>query len=168
MQKVINGIGKLSDWSGKVTSILVLPMVLVTMYMVIMRYFFHVGTDWGYEIVIFLYGMYFMLSGGYCLKLKGHVSVDIISKLVPVTAQRVLEIVTNLIIILFCIVLVWQGTKVAWQSTLILERSIHATVFNPQIWWFKWVIPISGVLLLLQSLGNMLEVIQNMTKKEVG
>jgi TRAP-type mannitol/chloroaromatic compound transport system permease small subunit len=55
----------------------------------------------------------------------------------------------------------------AWQSTLILERSIHQSAFNPQIWWFKWVIPISAALVLLQSFGELIAAIQKLRGKGV-
>jgi TRAP-type mannitol/chloroaromatic compound transport system permease small subunit len=164
---VINAIEKLSDLSGRAVSVLILPVVLVTVYMVVMRYFFHASAGWGFEVTIFLYGIYFMISGAHCLKVRGHVGVDIIAKLLPTKAQKFLEIFASLVIAAFCFFLIWQGTKMAWQSTMNMEHSIHQTAFNPQIWWFKWVIPLSGLLILLQTIADILKTILSMKEKEV-
>ncbi|MDR0434741.1 MAG: TRAP transporter small permease [Gracilibacteraceae bacterium] len=166
MRTLINKIDQLSEWTGRAACLLVLPVVLVTVYMVAARYFFHAPTDWGFEFTIFFYGAYFMLSGAYCLKLDGHVAVDIIARLLPETGRKILALFANLVIFLFCFILIWMGTRMAWQSTLILERSIHQTAFNPQIWWFKWIIPVSAFLLMLQNLANMLRTILSFKKQE--
>jgi TRAP-type mannitol/chloroaromatic compound transport system permease small subunit len=108
-----------------------------------------------------------MLSGAYCLKLKAHVNVDILPQYLPVFGQRILELLSSIVIIIVCLTLVFHGYKMAWQSTLILERSIHQSAFNPQIWWFKWVIPISAALVLLQSFGELIAAIQKLRGKGV-
>ena len=69
--------------------------------------------------------------------------------------RKFLEILGILVTLSVCVIIVWLGTKYAWQSTKILERSIHQTAFNPQIWWFKWFIPVSAALVFIQAIVNL-------------
>ena len=49
---------------AKVSSLLVLPLLLVVIYEVIMRYVFNAPTIWGFEATTFLYGIHYMLGSG--------------------------------------------------------------------------------------------------------
>ena len=157
MQRLINGIEKISDWSGKVSAWMIIPMILVIVYTVVMRYFFSRYPSWGFEIALFVYGIHFILGGAYTLKEKAHVNVDILLPLLPKGMKKILEIAGMIVILFVCVIIVWLGTKYSWQSTRILERSIHQTPFNPQIWWFKWFIPISAALVALQTIADILK-----------
>jgi TRAP-type mannitol/chloroaromatic compound transport system permease small subunit len=97
-----------------------------------------------------------MLSGAYTLKLKGHVAVDIIARFVPPRGKQILDLATSLLIIFFCAIMIWQGTKTAYQSMMVWETS-NNTAFNPPVWWFRWIIPISAALILLQSIADFLK-----------
>ena len=42
---------------------------------------------------------------------------------------------------------------------MMLERSTHQTPFNPHVWWYRWIIPISCLLLSYQSIRDMVGII---------
>lgn len=146
---------KFQDVIGTVLALSIILMVLVIVYTVIMRYVFKNTPDWGFEVSVFIFGIYSILSGAYCLKEKSHVRVDILPSLLSEKKQRVIDLISTIIIIVVAISMIYTGSRFAWQSTRILERSIHQSTFNPQIWWFKWMIPISAFLLLLQALVDL-------------
>ena len=162
MQKFIDAVDKISKWSGMITAFLILPMILIIVYTALMRYVFHYAVNWGFELSLFVYGLHFMLGGAYCLNLKSHVIVDIVPSRLPFIPRKVLESLASLVVFTVCIILVWLGAKWAWKSTLIWERSIHQTAFNPPVWWYKWIIPISALLLGLQALADFLVRIRDM------
>ena len=60
-------------------------------------------------------------------------------------------------VIAVCALVIWIGTRSAWMSTLRMERSPLQTPFDPQIWWFKWFIPLSAALIALQSLAEIVK-----------
>jgi TRAP-type C4-dicarboxylate transport system permease small subunit len=95
--------------------------------------------------------------------LKGHIAVDTLPRRLPVRAQKYIQIFSFIIVIIVCLVAVWMGSIWAWKSTMIWERSIHQTVFNPPVWWFKWVIPISAALIVIQALADMFKIIQSLS-----
>src|SRR5699024_9702704 len=123
--------------------------------------------DWGFEVPIFIYGIYFMLAGAGGLREKVHVSVDIFPSMLSEKGQKVLRLISSAIIIVVCFFLTWKGVHTAIESTIIREHSTHQSSFNPEIWWFKWVIPISVFLILLQALKEFIEeLITSPEKKE--
>ena len=168
MQKFINAVNTISEWSGKLTGFLIIPLILIIVYTSLMRYVFHHSINWGFEISIFVFGTHFMLGGAYCLLLDSHVTVDIIPNRLPFTLQKLSQILGRVVVLLACFMMVWLGSSWAWKSTMIWERSIHQTAFNPPIWWFKWILPLSAALLGLQALADALQRIMEMVSKDKG
>lgn len=156
MEKLIRGIEKVSDWSGKVAAWMIVPMILVIVYTAFMRYVLNDTPNWGFEISIFAYGIHFILGGAYTLKEKSHVSVDILPHYLTIKWRRILEIFGMIITFAVCIIIFWLGVKYSWQSIKIWEHSMHQTAFNPPIWWFKCFIPISAGLVALQAIASLL------------
>lgn len=162
MKKIISVIELLSEYSGKIAYYLIIPLTLVVFYTVIMRRFFGSYPEWGFEVTIFLFGIMILLIGAETLRIKGHISVDIIQNYIKGTAAKILSVFICLIIIGISLLMFLKGIDLSIESTMIQERSAHQTSFNPTIWWFKWFIPIGAFLLLLQSLVELFKLI---TKK---
>jgi TRAP-type mannitol/chloroaromatic compound transport system permease small subunit len=166
MQKFIAFADELSMRTGIWTSYLILPMIGVIVFTAVLRYFFDIAVDWGFEVSIFIYGVHCLLGGCYTMVLKGHITVDTLPRRLPMRWQKYIQIFSFMIVIAVCLVAVWMGSIWAWKSTMIWERSIHQTVFNPPIWWFKWVIPISAALIVIQALADMLKIFQSLSALE--
>lgn len=162
MRQLLSSINRMSQWSGTVIGYLILPMVAVVVYTAVLRYALHRVPDWGFEVALFIYGLHFMLAGAYCLNVKAHVSVDVLPRHLPARGQHIIEIVSSLVILFVCVMLVWLGWKWAWESTKIFEHSIHQTAFNPPVWWYKWMVPISAGLIAFQAFGDLVSTIQKL------
>jgi len=142
---------------GRYTSYIIVPLAFIIVVAVIMRYIFNNMPGWAFEISLFLYGIHFMLGGGYT-HLKGkHVAVDILQKYLSPGKKRLMEIVSELVVAFTSAVLIYISTGWALESIRIMERSMHQTTFDPPIWWFKCIVPVSAALLFLASLKNMLK-----------
>ena len=162
MRNFLSSINSMSQWSGKVIGYLILPLVAVVVYTALMRYAFNKPPIWGFEVTLFLYGLHFVLTGAYCLNVKALVAVDVLPRYLPIRGRYVIEIMASLVILFVCGMLVWLGSKWAWEATKIFEHSIHQTAFNPPVWWYKWAVPVSGGLIALQALANLIGTIQNL------
>ena len=157
MDTCIACINAFSDRLGKALAWLLVPMVAIVLYTAVMRYFFQVAVPWGFEMALFAFGIHGIGGGAYCLRHGGHVNVDVIVSQLPRRWSIALNMFGSLVVLLVAAALVYLGSRWAWKSTLILERSIHGTEFNPQIWWFKWIVPLSGGLVFLQALAQLLQ-----------
>lgn len=151
MERFLRSIDMISEYSGRIISYLIIPLILTIVYSVVMRYYFKEIAHWAFEMSLFMYGIMVTVGGAYALKHKAHVRVDMLNQYVGPKWSAILDLISFLVIVIVCIVIVYLGWKAAWISTLKLERSPLQTPFNPQIWWFKWFIPFSAALVGLQA-----------------
>lgn len=164
MDKFLSNVEKISEYSGRSVSYLLIPLILTVVYSVVIRYFFDSIVDWAFEVALFTYGILVMVGGAYTLKHKAHVRVDIFSYYVGHRTRCYLDLFSFLVVIVVCCALIYLGSKAAWISTLRLERSSLQTPFNPQIWWYKWIIPFSATLLGIQAIVEFIRTFQSINR----
>lgn len=150
---IIRAIEALSDWSGRIFAWLILPISLVTFWEVILRYFFNSPTIWSGELIGYLFGVMTFMSGAYCLRHEQHIRLDLFRGRLGVRGRAVLDMATSGFTYLFLIMLIWQGTTGALESTQSLLTS--GTVWNPPYWPFSWFLPLGALLVGLQELSNL-------------
>lgn len=149
MLRIAGAITRFNVWIAGIVAWLILPIFVLLMADVIMRYVVGSAAIWTAEFAQLIFGVYAVLCGGYLLVERAHVNVDIIyGKFSRVNKART-DLATSVLFFLFLGVLIWQGTDMAWESAAKLESS--NSIWNPQIWPVKVAIPIAGVLLLLQG-----------------
>jgi TRAP-type mannitol/chloroaromatic compound transport system permease small subunit len=117
---------------------------------VIMRYVVGSAAIWTSEAAQLIFGIYAVIAGGWLLVDRAHVNVDIIYGRYSRRGKAKIDLWTSFLCFLFLFVLIWQGSDMAWDSITRFETS--QSIWNPYIWPVKLVIPVAGVLLLLQAL----------------
>lgn len=153
MKKIAKFITQLNLWIGRVVAWLIVPMFLALFADVVMRYFVGHATVWTSELAQLIFGAYSVIAGGFLLAHRGHVNVDIIYGHCSRRRKAVIDLATSFLFLLFIGVLIWQSWDMALDSMETWETS-HS-LWNPYIWPVKLLIPIAGVLLLLQGLVRM-------------
>ena len=88
----------LSRHIGNIATSLILPLIILIVYATCKRYFLDSMPSWGYEVPIFIYGIFFLLGGILCQVNGKHVNVDILPKYVPKRWQKRLNILSNIMI----------------------------------------------------------------------
>ncbi|MFT0548432.1 TRAP transporter small permease subunit [Allopusillimonas ginsengisoli] len=129
-------------------------IVPVMMYEVISRYVFHAPTVWGMELAVLLFGPYFLLGGPYLLHLGGHVSLDLFRRRMGPRSGRIIDTFNQLVILIFCSILLYYSTPLALQAMAYRETSFSA--WNPPLWPYKFAVPVAVLLLGLQSIAEIL------------
>jgi TRAP-type mannitol/chloroaromatic compound transport system permease small subunit len=150
MQKLAGAVTRTNIWIGKVAAWLIVPMFLLLMADVTMRYVVGNAAIWTAEFAQLIFGAYAVIAGGYLLVERAHVNVDIFYGKFSRVNKAIVDLATSFLFFLFLFVLIWQGIDMAWDSAAKFERS--SSLWNPHIWPVKIVIPVAGVLLLLQGL----------------
>ncbi len=135
-------------------SYLVLLMAVILLYEMSARYLFSAPTIWAPELAQQLFGAYVMLSGGYLLAHKGHVSVDLIYNRFSPRGRAAINLLTSFLFFAFLSVLLLEGWTMARESVAMLETSSSA--WNPPVWPLKLTIPLGAALILLQGLADIL------------
>ena len=109
-------IDKISEWSGKVVSYLVLIMMVTLIYEVVVRTIFGNPTLWGYETAGMLFGAYCMIAGAYTHRHDAHVRMDVLFGRWRVKTKARTETLTSFLTIIFLVIFLWLSIKNAIES----------------------------------------------------
>lgn len=159
MQKLLNGIDRISEGSGKLFAWLIVVLMVVVLYEVFMRYAMRMPTRWGYDAGYMLYGALFFMTGAYALSRNAHVRADVVYRLLRPRTQGTIDVI--LYIVFFfpaAFFFVYSGWEFAARSWGMREHS-SASPFGPPVYHFKTLIPIAGALLLIQGVGELIRCI---------
>jgi TRAP-type mannitol/chloroaromatic compound transport system permease small subunit len=159
MERALLFIDRLNTFIGRTFAWAGLALVFVVCYEVFSRYLFHAPTKWAFDASYMLYGTLFMFAGAYTLSRNGHVRGDFLYRNWKPKMQAWMDLVLYVLfffpgILALCI----AGTLEADRAWMTWERSNSpATVpLAP----FKTIIPIVGVLMLLQGIVEFIRCVQ--------
>jgi TRAP-type mannitol/chloroaromatic compound transport system permease small subunit len=120
------------------------------------RYIMNMPTAWIFDASNMFYGSAFMLAGAYTLAQNAHVRGDFLYSSMRPRTQASLDLVLYIVFFLPGIMaLIYAGYDYAALSWRIGEHST-VTANGPPVYHFKAVIPIAGVLVMLQGLAEIL------------
>lgn len=156
LERISQGIDTFNRRQGEWMSLLIIPLCVVVIYEVIMRYVFNAPTVWGFEATTFLYGIHYMFGYAYTDVLDGHVKVDVFTGRMSSRAQAVLAMVTNVVIFLpvFGCMVIWSW-KFAIVSTL--QGEVNSTSWAPPVYPFKIIMALCFTFLLAQGVSNLIK-----------
>jgi TRAP-type mannitol/chloroaromatic compound transport system permease small subunit len=166
MQGVLLGIDRLSAAVGKLFAWCVVILTLAVAYEVFARKLFSAPTTWGYDVSYMLYGTLFMMAGAYALSRNGHVRGDFLYRNWPARRQAGIDLVLYFLFFFPAIAaFIYSGWFFFLQSMAQNERSAFSPT-GPVIWPFKGLIPVVGVLLLIQGFAEVVRCIQCLQRGE--
>ncbi|TPG46489.1 TRAP transporter small permease subunit [Roseomonas nepalensis] len=160
MQRILLGIDRLSTLVGQTFAWCIVGLTGVVTYEVVARYVFRAPTTWGYDVTYMLYGTLFMMAGAYALSRNGHVRGDFLYRKLSEPRQGWLDLVLYL---LFFFPAIFAFMISGWHFFEESLRQNERSMFSPSgpvIWPFKFLIPLVGVLLLLQGLVELVRCVQ--------
>ena len=154
MNSFLTVIDRISEWSGKVFSFLVVVATLVVVYEVVMRYAFRAPTIWGLELTIYLCGATYVLGGAYAHLYNAHVKVDVLYMRWSPRVRANMDLVTAPFFFIGVALLVWMGSE--WTIQAIETGRTSGSIWSPIIWPMRLLIPLGSFLLLLQGLAKLI------------
>jgi len=144
-------IDTINERVGKIVAWLFIPLMLLVVMEVTLRYVFNNPTLWGYDVMIQLQGVLLVLAGGYTLLQKGHVAVDIFVSKFPPRKRALIDMITGLLLISSVGLLLWRATLYAWRSWLTREMYISLVTY---IYPFKIIMVVGILMLFLQGVSE--------------
>jgi TRAP-type mannitol/chloroaromatic compound transport system permease small subunit len=151
VQRLLYTADRISTWAGKITSWLIISLTLIVCVEVFKRYILNAPTSWIYDADNMMYGTLFMMCGAYTLAQNAHVRGDFLYSSMRPRMQASLDVVLYIAFFVPGILgLIYAGSEYAWESWLIREHS-NVTSEGPPVYQFKAIIPIAGVLVMLQG-----------------
>jgi TRAP-type mannitol/chloroaromatic compound transport system permease small subunit len=166
MKTVLKVIDRVSEWTGKISSFLIIAITGVILFEIIARYIFNSPTIWAFETSLSLYGIYVALLGAYVLVTGSHVNVDILYARFSPRTKAGVNLFTWLIFFLWCGALVWMAWIRGYESLMIRES--ESTAFGCPIYPAKLSLAVGGSLLFLQGVaGYIRDLYTFMTGKKI-
>ena len=156
MTSLIRAIESLSIWIGRAFGWCILILTLSVSYEVFVRYVLNAPTVWVFDMMVQMYGALFLMAGPYALAQDSHVRGDVLYRLIPVRWQARIDFVLYLVFFFpGMLALFWYGWEIAADSWRYKEVSWNSPA-RIQIYFFKTLIPVAGVLLILQGIAEIL------------
>ncbi|MFK7874749.1 MAG: TRAP transporter small permease subunit [Paracoccaceae bacterium] len=153
--KFVHTIEGLSLWVGRAFGWCILILTLSVSYEVFVRYVLNAPTVWAFDMMIQMYGALFLMCGAYALAQDTHVRADVVYRLFPVRVQASLDFVLYFLFFFPGILaLAWYGWEIASDSWRYKEVSFNSPA-SIQIYFFKTLIPLSGCLLAIQGIAEL-------------
>ncbi len=168
MLSIIRVIDALNEVVGRIVAVVAIIFAAIIIYDVVMRYAFNDPTRWAFDVSKQLYGFYFVMLGGYALRHKAHVRVDIVTERFSLLWQRIID-VAGYVIFFFPFTYVfttrsWDFAMKSWNQGEVTYGAIQMPVYP-----LKMAMCVAAALLLVQGIAEVLKIILNVdtTSEEV-
>jgi TRAP-type mannitol/chloroaromatic compound transport system permease small subunit len=162
---LVNCIDAISEWSGRIFSWFVVAIISLSLFEVFTRRFLGKPTIWTHEIISYLFCGAVLLTIGYTMKHKAHANVDILYEKLSPKTQAIWDLIAYaLFLVIFAIVILYEGTRFAAISWSMMERTPSA--FNFYIFPAKTMLPIGFFLVALQMISDIVKNIVFLAKGE--
>ncbi len=160
MTRFLFFIDALSAWVGKAFGWLILVLTLGVSYEVFVRYVLRAPTTWAFDFSYITYGALFLMAGSYTLSRNGQVRADVFYRFWRPRTQAMMDLLLYVVFFLPAVVaFIYSGWPYAMFSIRFLEVSIFSPAGIP-VFPLKALIPIPGVLLLLQGFAEIVRCIR--------
>jgi TRAP-type C4-dicarboxylate transport system permease small subunit len=120
--------------------------LLVEGYQVFGRYIDpHLSIAWGDEVIVYFVVWAVFLASSQLVRTDGHVRPDLVLRLLPARAQRVVEIGNCLVALAFCLGLTWLGFEIGATAFEFDDRS--STGLSFPMWIYCAALPTGAALM---------------------
>ena len=159
MKSLLMAVDKASTLLGQAFAWLIVLLTGLIAWEVFSRYVLNSPHDWTLDAQIMMYGTLFMLAGAYTLAKNGHVRGDVLYGFFEPRTQAWVDVILYVLFFMPGIfALTWAGWDFAKDSLAIRESTFSATPLP--LYPFKFMIPVAGLMLLLQGLVEIVRCIQ--------
>lgn len=146
-------IDSLNEMVGRIASWIVLPMVLLQVTIVLMRYVFGIGSIMLQESIMYMHAVLFMILAGYTLLHNGHVRIDIFYREASPRGKALVDFIGALVFLVpVCILIVWVSWPYVSVSWSVFEGS-RETSGIPGVFLLKSMIMVFAALVAVQGLS---------------
>ena len=146
-----------SEKIGRISSLLVLFLILLVSVSVILRYIFSIGFTWLQDLYIWTHAGFILLGIAYTLNKDGHVRIDILYRNFNDIKKSKVNLIGSIIFGLpFCFFLITKGYDYFLRSFLISEDS-KETGGLQNIYILKFFIFFMGILLSIELIHRIFD-----------
>ncbi len=158
-------ISRINGLAGELVAYWSVIAVIVYYYEVIARYVFNSPTNWAHESMFLMFGMQYLIAGGFVLREGGHVRVDVIYNYLPKRGKAIVDVFTSIFFFIFMFALLFTGWTFFYDSYQVNEVSISE--WGIQYWPIKLALSLGALLLLIQGFAQLIKDIAVAIKPDV-
>ncbi|MES9993164.1 MAG: TRAP transporter small permease subunit [Candidatus Thiodiazotropha sp.] len=158
-------ISRINGLAGEFVAYWSVIAVFVYYYEVIARYVFNSPTNWAHESMFLMFGMQYLLAGGFVLREGAHVRVDVVYNLLSNRAKAVVDVFTSIFFFIFMLTLLITGWTFFYDSYEVNEVSISE--WGIHYWPVKLALSLGALLLLIQGVAQLIKDISVAINPEV-
>ncbi|HEB58235.1 MAG TPA: TRAP transporter small permease subunit [Gammaproteobacteria bacterium] len=154
--RLAHALTRFNAWVGRSVAWATLLMVLVTFFVVLLRYGFNLGFIAMQESIAWLHALVFLLGAAWTLGQDGHVRVDIFYRRMSPRHRHWVDLLGTLFLLVpmcvFIFVIGWDYVASSWA----LHEASPEAGGLPGVWLLKTLLLIMPALVLLQGLAQLL------------
>ncbi|UGA56802.1 TRAP transporter small permease [Vibrio sp. VB16] len=135
---------------------LLASIVLLITMQVVMRYVFQNALSWSEELTLWTFIWFIWIGISYAFKERKHVKVTFFQDMLPSKVKRYLEVVIDIVIVCFLLVMVYQSYKLITLPYVLSQKSV---VLNIPIAFMYASAPVGSLL-------SVFRIIQHYTVKK--
>ncbi|MCU7812125.1 MAG: TRAP transporter small permease subunit [Candidatus Thiodiazotropha sp. (ex Notomyrtea botanica)] len=148
-------ISNINGFAGEFVAYWSVIAVFVYYYEVIARYVFNSPTNWAHESMFLMFGMQYLIAGGFVLREGAHVRVDVIYNYLSKRGKAIVDVMTSIFFFIFMCTLLVTGWIFFYDSYEVNEVSISEWAI--QYWPVKLALSLGAILLLIQGLSQLIK-----------
>ena len=156
MRLIVGNVDILNNWVGRLTCLMLVPVIFAMIYEVVARKVFIAPTDWAYDTSRMFSGAMFMLGAGYALMRGVHIRADFLFRN---WSPRTQALVDGALYLLFyfpaMLFFFWVSTEYTIKAWVTWERSMDTALMAP-LAPARTAMPVGALLLLLQGVAEFL------------
>ncbi|MGR3496006.1 TRAP transporter small permease subunit [Citreimonas sp.] len=162
---IIRAIDGLNEIVGRIVSVVAVVFAAIIIYDVVLRYAFNEPTRWAFDVSKQLYGFYFIMLGGYALRHRAHVSVDLVTERLGPKTLKLVEIAGYVI---FFFPFAWVFLTRSWDFAITSWNQGETTygAIQMPVYPLKMAMCVAAGLLLLQGISEVLKIILNRREEQ--
>ena len=155
-RKIVGNIDVFSNWIGKITCFMLLPVMFSMVYEVVARKLFIAPTDWAYDTSRMFAGAMFMMGAGYALMRGVHIRADFLFRTwSPVNQARVDTVLYLMFYFPAMLFFFWISAEYTYKSWITWERSMDTALMAP-LAPARTAMPLGALFLLVQGIAELL------------
>ena len=133
-------------------------LMMSMVFEVISRYFLGAPTKWAFEVAYMLMGTSFMFGIAYCMQMRRHVGVDFFYDSVGLKTRSIIDL-CGFLILLPMLLWLCAGLWDYFQQAYRVNELSGESAWNPIIWPFKFAFVMGFILLLMQTVAEVVKCI---------
>ncbi|MEO5862654.1 MAG: TRAP transporter small permease subunit [Burkholderiales bacterium] len=153
----IRAIDGITQWTGYLIALLVIPLVIANVVEVFMRYVMDSPTVWALDITVMSYGSLFMLGSAYTLLKGAHVRTDMFWEKFSDRTKGFIDSIAFIGFFLPSMAILIYISFGEFQYAIEIDEKSTATIWQPTLWPLRGVVPLAALLLFLQGISELLK-----------